>query len=845
MTANPFDRVSTSKSSGKEAINPFDRVGKSAEAEAPAETKQYTPEQENIKRAVEQLAAGRSEAMNYLSPAALVYIPMDIARLFSDKVPDYSKELTNTLAKFSGIKSPEEQSTSDSVLRTAGMLTSDPLAIPRLIKGIPALTKNLFGLVKNFAGKFTKSGRVTNLAKGIVPNQLPSDAYKTFEEQVMPEWFRQSRKQYEEAAQIVNKENDAQFLLEKRNVKAQHERKLYEIDQKNKQTELDWHEAVQEHEAEVKRITNKNDVDHVQEAANVKAKHEAKLYEIEQKNKQAELEFNSANEKYEADVKTAMEEYEIKKNNIDKNNQIELQKFKEAEEEFELIKQRQAEVQSSIKKAQEEFESRSESLFTSEQPKSTQQAGVENTAAIRATAAVDRSNVNKAYQKSDALNAKSVTTHEDLAKKATERLAQLQSVPEPRPPAQQKAINSLKKVLELTNEVDPQGNFIGFKPISSQVLAEINKDMRSFLTYDFAHGDSYNILKPIISDIEDAMEFAARATNNTEAIEALNNAKGIFKDWIKKYQDPEIIRSFLNTTNEQYISNFGKINNADNFQIVDRILSETNAGSQLSKYNKKVLVDETLEKFTRNPTGTNPKDFKKALLDLSPILEPAEIQALEEGYNSARKVAEQMPANPTAPQKPKLEKVPKLELPEKPEKVQVKEHTKAITIPIKKEPKLPKKPEKPEQKFITQEEIAQKNTAPETPQMKAAAKKMNMQTGEVMRLADSPDGINQLRDTLSTSEPGKKMFAYIGQNKMNELMQGNTIIYKYKGSDLGKVMNHKDNFQIFSQFLGEQEAQELLQAALKIGDKKITPQTMKTMIKHAATWKALSLFGLI
>lgn len=573
-----------------------------------------------------------------------------------------------------------------------------------------------------------------------------------------------------------------------------------------------------EYEQLYKTAVQDNDRVFQQELANVKGKHEgdlqkieelksehaAKAQEIEQANQQAIAEYQQSKIEWEQQkTRQAMVEEAI--DSVAQRPEAEGIEF-EATQGGEDVGVRPQPIQI----APTSLENRVGNLISETPIRNETVAGQESVGAVRATAKADYNNVRDLYKVNDKLNESVVQSHEDLSTQLTEIIDDL-NLKGNLTAYEQKIKANAQKTLSGLVQTDNAGNVIGFNDVSNNFILDQAKALRNSMYYDFAEGNPTKIFNPLINLYQEAANGAASAVGNEAAIQANNAARAANANWFRTYNQP-YIRRFRNTNLHKDTALYKSALDIDNFTQLNEVLGRTNAGQNLSAQIRRELVNKKLAKFYENPARVNPAEFNTALDNLSTVLQPGEAESIRAAFRQAR-ATRHIPAKQAAgvkePKPPALKEVPKSK---------VKEPT-SVKIPTK--------------KAVT-----------ETPEMKKAAKLMNITPEQVNKLGNTPSGIKYLRKRLDTQE-GKKLFEEFSKNKIKKILYEGNTEKVFKGTELYDLINKGENFDLLSELIGEEATLELRSASREIGKSNVTKKAISKVAKKAALVHSLSLLGIL
>lgn len=562
-----------------------------------------------------------------------------------------------------------------------------------------------------------------------------------------------------------------------------------------------------------------------QDKSIAKANHEKDMYEARQANNLTQEKYEQSVREYENNLQKAMDEHEAKVAEIKAENEQMTREFEEAQESFEQLKARESAVENAtrLRPGEENLPYRPSpsnaenpstlneagNIISPNEAVNSTNAGKANIEAVRANDANDYRIVNEAYTVAEELGAQIETIHPNLALSLQNRIKELKSRAVLSPPEQQ-LLTAAESLFKKIAEIGPNGTIIKFNPVKNSVLHQEAKAIRYYMDYTFEHGNARGILNPLVQDILDSTEVAAHFTRNNAAVEAEQKARTLYREWARDYNN-DYIRPYRDVGNQDYSGTFKKAaNSTDEFNALNNILERSNAGQQLANVTRRASVETRLGKFLENPHGTNGRDFEIALRELGAVISPQEANQIRELYHRARSAPEPVRKPPKTPS---LKEIP--------------------------EPKLPEfKGEAPRKKEPGSAKIAHREVV-ETPEVKIAAQEMNKTPSQIRNLAESPEGIQKLKENVS-----KDVFKKIGQQRLREILyQGEIIPGKFTGNQIAKTLNKGNNFELIAEFLGEAEARETLEAAQALGNSPFTKENLLKYGKKLAAVKALMFFG--
>jgi hypothetical protein len=627
-----------------------------------------------------------------------------------------------------------------------GLKAAEFTAFEGLIRAAPKALELMNLLPKKQAASF---------AKGIIPDDLSPTSYKFFQNEVVPELRNIAEKEYETLYQKAVQETESKFQNELNNVKAIHEAEIYE-------TEEAFKKGQEEFQNKVKQIA---------------AKHENEIAEIEEFNKKAIQEFEEANELFEqAETRQKLVEDAITSPRVESGEVSLKGRISKEGQDIGIRPSPTSEVQPTLR-------NKIGNIFSKNEISNPYEAGQSNTKAIRATADADRKIVNDVYTKNDLLNENIETLQPSLLNFIENQIRELEQIPQLSGP-KERLLNSYRKVKDTLGEFDKSGNLINLKPISNKVLLDQAKELRYSVDYDFVNNPT-KIYTPFIDELQAGAERGAQYAGNKGAYESNVAARTAYREWSETY-------------NNDYIRKY----------------------RDLSSATRRELINKHIDKFISNPTKALGEEFEIALKELEPVLKPGEAQEIRQEIVKARK-------NPVV--KGKLqEKI------EKPKEQKLKKQIEEVNIP-----------KSPTKKEITESvKIPIKEKVKETRDMKAIAKKMKVETEQVKKMTETPTGINKLKKELQKTEPGKKLLNKTADYKIRDLLHEGKVRQNFNGDEFFKVMNEQKNFDIISEFFGENTAIELLDVAQKIGKNRMRWDNAIKYTKKIGAIKVLKELGI-
>lgn len=673
--------------------------------------------------------------------------------------------------------------------------------------------------VYNWIKGLKPSQRAEFLVEGAIPSDLNPTQYKLYQDKIHPALQDIAKEEFVAASEKATQEAEALYQKELAQTITDHEEYLYNLAKDKKLDQAAFEKA----EVQFK-FEQKNKI----------AKHEAEMEAIEAANQEAKAAFEEQNSEWQKTVR---------RQNIVDNAIKNVPKTPETPSEdlygranpdyfrtkdkkvlaFRGAKQEGKNLVNNppIPPPAESLKDKVGSIVSPKKIENPTNAGKRNIAAVRASDEADYAVTREWYKYAKEQNKGISTEQPQLVNDLTNIINELSQIGHPSAP-QKQAIKAAEDIFSKLHTHDEFGLINGFREMSNENLIKQAQALRYYKDYEFAHGNTGAIFNPLIEALENATERAAISAGNEAAMEANQIARNEYRKWAEVY-DNEFIQAYRSKDADP-TKLFDKSLNIDDYNKLDRVLSRTNAGQQISRETRRALVEKELKPFFKDRGKVNPEEFNDTLNRLKPILEEGEEQAIRESFAQERKTLGKQ--------------AKKIELPKEPKEPKLKSIDRVDNITYF-------KPPKPRAQEITEVKLPVKKEVKPTPEMKAAAKKMKRTPEDIMKESDTPTGLRNLREELSKKEHGKELFEEIGQYKVKEILHGGNVKQKFTGAELYKRINKGKNFDLLSEIMGEDAALDLLESAAAIGDTRMTVNALKKYAKKVGTVKAALMFGIL
>jgi hypothetical protein len=380
--------------------------------------------------------------------------------------------------------------------------------------------------------------------------------------------------------------------------------------------------------------------------------------------------------------------------------------------------------------------------------------------------------VNRLYNTSRELNSQISEIHPNLVGRLQNRIAELSSIPEPSD-VQRRLLRASENVLNRLATIGENGEITGYLPINNQVMIDQIQSLRQIIDYDFAHGNTKNIFRPLINELQESALNAAQNSGTPEAAHALNEARNAYRMWVEAF-DNDYVRPFRDASNQDYSKLFKSALDFDESNMLRRILNTTPRGQELINASTREIVEKNLGKYFENPRAVNPREFDKAVRELEAVITPEQAQQIRTEFRNAAA-------------RPNIRAVQRHQPP-----------------------------------------------IPPTPEEIIAGLYMGKKPEYIQELMTTRSGIKQLREHSKVSKQQREIFDTISKQKMRSIMREGNIEKEFTGNDLYKFLNKESNYEIFSELLGETETEALRKAAKEIGKEQVKNEVRNQKISKVA-----------
>lgn len=281
-------------------------------------------------------------------------------------------------------------------------------------------------------------------------------------------------------------------------------------------------------------------------------------------------------------------------------------------------------------------------IFTKERPfENATELGQNATETFRDIDNTVHDAVDVLYEKQRTANALVNYTHPALLNTLTEMEEGLVGYLNPAQVVMRDAIGKIKNMLRTVSPSKDPVTGIALKPkivynkVNNLDLMEQSKSLKKHIDFEFAHGDMYNILRPLSEELENAAIQAAERSGNKVAIESSKEAKEGYGFWARNFNNPTA-RRLRDITNEDFTATGDFLTDIDKFIQVKDVFNKTPAGEKIVGHLQRQIVEEKLQPFLRNPLDADMEKLDIVLKDLKPVISPSEANEIRDVFNRVK-----------------------------------------------------------------------------------------------------------------------------------------------------------------------------------------------------------------
>lgn len=238
----------------------------------------------------------------------------------------------------------------------------------------------------------------------------------------------------------------------------------------------------------------------------------------------------------------------------------------------------------------------------------------------------------KAYDISRQANKNVEAIHPDLEVSLRESLVELEKIPDPSAPLK-RFIESTKKVLNTISERSMEGDLIGYKPISNQVLIDQIQEYNQIPKFDFPTDTKTGIFKTLINKLTGAVD--KTAATNLQANKAWKKAKELHAKKSELFGDADVSK-WTKLTDKNYSKEFRSSIDIDKIRKLKPVLEESAHGKDVLQKMKRDLVEKMFEEYFPLGGRFEKEEISAALAELEPIMTKQELKVIDRLFEEAQ-----------------------------------------------------------------------------------------------------------------------------------------------------------------------------------------------------------------
>lgn len=402
--------------------------------------------------------------------------------------------------------------------------------------------------------------------------------------------------------------------------------------------------------------------------------------------------------------------------------------------------------------------------------------------AIQETAKEARKVLNEAYDAAEQAYQNTSDIYPNLVTRLEEARDKILARRDPKllNTAEKNVVDSINNLLD--SLVTSDGSFIE-QPVS--VLLKTAKSWSSKLSHEEIFGDVKRFLSKLIPDINEAGLAAVERQGISPDL--LRDADRMYADWASRYANDEI-SPYLQTSIRNPEALFRKsLSDEGTYRAVKGALEGSAFEDVISNATAREIATTRLDKYLKDIKKVGNVDYEKEIRNLEPLIGEKPTQDIDKYLRNKKKEI----------------------YPE------------------------PKPPFKAERKPI--------GRTPLPSPLKGAEKKVSqfleMSPEEIIKKGKTRSGLKELKKELEKTPRGKNLYNMFRRQRIRDVLQENQLTRKMKGKDLFNVLNKRENFEILSELIGEEETRAALDAAKELADKRFSSEALSKIGKNVLALK--------
>lgn len=174
----------------------------------------------------------------------------------------------------------------------------------------------------------------------------------------------------------------------------------------------------------------------------------------------------------------------------------------------------------------------------------------------------------------------------------------------------------------------------GYRPISNQALIDQIQSINRKNQSELILGNAKNIYRVLINAIERELERSA--TNNPQAIAALQKARDARRQWGEIYDNDTVFR-LKDPSNKQYSDTYNYLLNSDRLPILRRAFADSKNGQNFINRLERDYVQRLMQPFSKG-RGTNTIEYRIALQELVPLIGQDKVNQIDRIYKEQDRI---------------------------------------------------------------------------------------------------------------------------------------------------------------------------------------------------------------
>ncbi len=270
--------------------------------------------------------------------------------------------------------------------------------------------------------------------------------------------------------------------------------------------------------------------------------------------------------------------------------------------------------------------------LSKERIKNTTSAGMELEKAIAKPYEKLSAEANNAYEASKKANKGIEAIHPELVEDLRNTIAELEKIPDPSAPLARYIVSS-KKLLKDLAEIGVEGDVIGYKPISNQILIDQIQEYNKIPTFDFPTDTKTGIFKTLIRKLTNAID--KTSAKHPKANAAWKKAKELHARKSELFDDPDVAK-WIKLSDKNYSKEFLNSIDIDKIRKQTPVLELSPEGKEILQKMKRDLVEKMFEEYFPVGRRFDKREIARARAELEPILTEEELKMIDQLFEEAQ-----------------------------------------------------------------------------------------------------------------------------------------------------------------------------------------------------------------